>query len=178
VRDYNGGMIAKQYEVLSALKESLLQEGIHNDFLLENFFYSLTPNYMQSILSPFLLKKAFLTLLKVLEHEFQKNLYFLNVTFYEDYYILMLGAVKSSFRETIDEMIEDFDSSNLDISYSWVNLYDITCVGFLLKFDNSLEHEAFYEKVIFRMKRWEESIKAQQEEISSLSFINDLVDLH
>jgi hypothetical protein len=178
VRDYNGGMIAKQYEVLSALKESLLQEGIHNDFLLENFFYSLTPNYMQSILSPFLLKKAFLTLLKVLEHEFQKNLYFLNVAFYEDYYILMLGAVKSSFRETIDEMIEDFDSSNLDISHSWVNLYDITCVGFLLKFDSSFEHEAFYEKVVFRMKRWEESIKAQQEEISSLSFINDLVDLH
>lgn len=178
VRDYNGGMIAKQYEVLSALKESLLQEGIHNDFLLENFFYSLTPNYMQSILSPFLLKKAFLTLLKVLDHEFQKDLYFLNYSFYEDYYILMLGAVKSSFRETIDEVIDDFHSSSLDISYSWVNLYDITCVGFLLKFENPSEHEAFHENILFRMKRWEESIKQQQEEISSLSFINDLVDLH
>jgi hypothetical protein len=176
VRDYNGGMIAKQYEVLSALKESLLQEGVHNDFLLENFFYSLTPNYMQSILSPLLLKKAFLTLLKVLEHEFHKNLYFLNYAFHDDYYILMLGAVKSTFRETLDEFIDNFDSTNLDISYSWVNLYDITCVGFLLKYDAASEYESFYEKIVFMMRRWEETIKAQQEEISSLSFINDLVD--
>ena len=90
----------------------------------------------------------------------------------------MLGAVKSSFRETIDEMIDDFDFGSLDISYSWVNLYDITCVGFLLKYDLPAEHEAFHEKILIRMKRWEDAIKAQQEEISSLSFINDLVDLH
>ena len=88
----------------------------------------------------------------------------------------MLGAVKSTFRETLDEFIDNFDSTNLDISYSWVNLYDITCVGFLLKYDAASEYESFYEKIVFMMRRWEETIKAQQEEISSLSFINDLVD--
>lgn len=178
VRDYNGGMIAKQYEVLSGLKELLLLEGIHNDFLLENFFYSLTPNYMQSILSPSLLKKAFLTLIDVLEHEFQKEIFFINQSFYDDFYILMLGAIKPKFKEMMTDLIEDLLTSPHDFCYSFVNLYDITCVGFLLKFDSSLEHETFYEKILYNVKKWEEGIKQHQEEISPLSFINDLVDSH
>lgn len=178
VRDYNGGMIAKQYEILSALKELLLQDGIHNDFLLENFFYSLTPNYMQSILSPHLLKKSFMLLLDVLEHEFHKDLFFINKAFYEDYYILMLGALKPSFKNVITDVIDTLLTSSHDVSYSWVNLYDITCVGFLLRYDHPSEYQNFYEKIFTTMKRWEETIKHQQEEISSLSFINDLVDFH
>ena len=178
VRDYNGGMIAKQYEVLSALKELLLQDGIHNDFLLENFFYSLTPNYMQSILSPHLLKKSFMLLLDVLEHEFNKELFFINKVFHDDYYILMLGALKPSFKNVINDVIDTLLTSSHDISYSWVNLYDITCVGFLLRYDHPSEYQNFYDKIYATMKRWEETIKHQQEEVSSLSFINDLVDSH
>lgn len=176
VRDYNGGMIAKQYEILSALKDLLLQDGIHNDFLLENFFYSLTPNYMQSILSPLLLKKAFLMLLNVLEYEFQKELFFINHSFHEDYYILTVGSIKSSFKETINAVINDLISTDHDISYSWVNLYDITTIGFLFRYAHKSEYERFHHKVYSNMKKWEEQIRLQQEEVSSLSFINDLVD--
>jgi hypothetical protein len=178
VRDYNGGMIAKQYEILSALKALLLDDGIHNDFLLENFFYSLTPNYMQSILSPFLLKKFFMMLLSVLEHEFNKDIFFMNTSIHEDYYILMLGAVKPSFKDLITDVIDNLQTSAHEISYSWVNIYDITCVGFLLRYDNPVEHQHFHETIFNTMKRWEETIKQRQEEVSSLSFLNEFVDYH
>lgn len=178
VRDYNGGMIAKQYEVLSALKALLLEDGVHSDFLLENFFYSLTPNYMQSILSPFLLKKFFLMLLSVLEHEFNKDIFFMNTTIHEDYYILMLGAVKPSFKDLITDVIDNLLTSAHEISYSWVNIYDITCVGFLLRYDNPVEYEHFHETILNTMKRWETTIKQKQEEVSSLSFLNEFVDYH
>lgn len=178
VRDYNGGMIAKQYEILSALKALLLDDGIHNDFLLENFFYSLTPNYMQSILSPFLLKKFFLMLLSVLEHEFNKDIFFMNTCVHDDYYILMLGAVKPSFKEVITDVIDNLLISAHEISYSWVNIYDITCVGFLLRYDNPVEHQHFHDTILDTMKRWETTIKERQEEISSLSFLNEFVDYH
>jgi hypothetical protein len=178
VRDYNGGMIAKQHEILSALKALLLEDAIHNDFLLENFFYSLTPSYMQSILSPFLLKKFFLMLLSVLEHEFNKDIFFMNTSFHDDYYILVLGAVKPSFKDLITDVIDNLLTSAHEISYSWVNIYDITCVGFLLRYDNPVEYQHFHDTIFSTMKRWEVSIRQQQEEISSLSFLNEFVDYH
>lgn len=176
VRDYNGGMIAKQHEILSSLKVLLLEEGVHNDFLLENFFYSLTPNYMQSLFSPPLLQKAFCMLLGVLEHEFNKDLFSISASLHEDHYILMLGAVKSSFKEVISNIIDDLLTSAHEISYSWVNIYDITCVGFLLRYDNPAEYQHFHDTIFEAMKRWEAGIKEQQEEISSLSFLNGFVD--
>ena len=178
VRDYNGGMIAKQYETLSALKALLLEEGVHNDFLLENFFYSLTPNYMQSILSPVLLKKFFFLLLSVLEHEFQKDTFFVNTSIHDDYYILMLGAVKPSFKELINDVIDNLLTSAHEISYSWVNIYDITCVGFLLRYDKAEEHEHFHHTILTTMQKWEKALKDLQKETSSLSFLNELVDNH
>lgn len=176
VRDYNGGMIAKQHEILSSLKTLLLAEEIHNDFLLENFFYSLTPNYMQSIVSPVLLKKAFCMLLSVLEHEFNKDLFFITDSLHDDYYILTLGAVKPSFKEIISNIIDDLLTSSHEISYSWVNIYDITCIGFLLRYDNPVEHQHFRATISQAMERWEKEIKEQQAEISSLSFLNGFVD--
>lgn len=176
VRDYNGGMIAKQHEILSSLKTLLLEEGIHNDFLLENFFYSLTPNYMQSLLSPTLLKHAFSLLLKVLEHEFNKELFFLETMLHEDHHLLMLGAVKGNFKEVITDVIDDLLTSAHEISYSWVNIYDVTCVGFLLRYDNPAEYQHFHDTILNVMTKWEETIKERQEEISSLSFLNGIVE--
>ncbi|MBM3191308.1 MAG: hypothetical protein FJZ63_01470 [Chlamydiae bacterium] len=178
VRDYNGGMIAKQYETLSALKALLLEEGVHNDFLLENFFYSLTPNYMQSILPPLLLKKFFFQLLAVLEHEFSKDTFRISSCVHEDYYILMLGAVKASFREVVNDIIENLSTAAYEISHTWVTLYDITCVGFLLRYDKAQEYEHFHATVEIAMQQWEKNIKTQQAEQSSLSFLSELVDQH
>jgi hypothetical protein len=133
---------------------------------------------MQSILSPFLLKKFFLMLLSVLEHEFNKDIFFMNTGIHEDYYILMIGAVKPSFKDLITDVIDNLQTSAHEISYSWVNIYDITCVGFLLRYDNPVEYEHFRDTILNTMKRWEATIKQQQEEVSSLSFLNEFVDYH
>ncbi len=53
-RDYNGGMILKQSQALEDVKKLLDNK---NEVLLENFFYSITPGVMQSILPPFVIKK-------------------------------------------------------------------------------------------------------------------------
>jgi len=58
-RDYNGGMIVKQNEVLEQLRELFTETERKNEFLLENFFYSLKPAVMQSILPPKILKSLF-----------------------------------------------------------------------------------------------------------------------
>ncbi len=57
VRDYNGGMISKQMELFEAFKEDL---SSHDEHLLENFFHSIYPSEMGSVLPPETLKILFL----------------------------------------------------------------------------------------------------------------------
>ncbi|MEI8301554.1 MAG: hypothetical protein WCG10_08120 [Chlamydiota bacterium] len=117
-------------------------------------------------------------LLSVLEHEFQKDTFFVNTSIHDDYYILMLGAVKPSFKELINDVIDNLLTSAHEISYSWVNIYDITCVGFLLRYDKAEEHEHFHHTILTTMQKWEKALKDLQKETSSLSFLNELVDNH
>jgi hypothetical protein len=69
-RDYNGGMITKQNELFCALREVLGSEVAYDSLLLENFFYSLTPDAMRTVLEPALLKTAFLMLLESIKNSF------------------------------------------------------------------------------------------------------------
>ncbi|MBI5272652.1 MAG: hypothetical protein HY861_01545 [Chlamydiia bacterium] len=63
-RDFNGGMILKQEEVLEELAELLSPLSNSDAFLLENYFYSLRPATMQTIHDPAILKTHFMMLLQ------------------------------------------------------------------------------------------------------------------
>ena len=68
VRDYNGGMIAKQEENLKKIKEEL-PSSVEKEALLEQFFHSIYPFEQKSILPPKLLRHSYLILQKVIEKE-------------------------------------------------------------------------------------------------------------
>lgn len=69
VRDYNGGMIYKQNEVLSYLKNSLSQIVGYNEILLEKFFYAIRPVEMAVIIPSYSLKSMFLMLFNAIKRE-------------------------------------------------------------------------------------------------------------
>lgn len=69
LRDYNGGMIAKQIESFATLNQLLGDIALRHEFLLENFFHSIFPVEKRSVLSPVLLKDFFLLLLEILEEK-------------------------------------------------------------------------------------------------------------
>lgn len=67
-RDFNGGMIAKQNELLTEVRSYLSKEGAkYNEILLENFFYSLAPVIMRTVLEPHAFKSLFEMLLESLD---------------------------------------------------------------------------------------------------------------
>ncbi len=68
LRDYNGGIISKQNEALDALLKSLGAEGPRQQFLLENFFHSITPVERRSLVKVDVLRQFFLVFLKVFEN--------------------------------------------------------------------------------------------------------------
>lgn len=71
VRDYNGGMIAKQIELLGALQQ-LLGNDRASRRLLESFFHAIYPIEARSIVPPEQLKKLFLLWKQLLEDPSQK----------------------------------------------------------------------------------------------------------
>jgi hypothetical protein len=67
VRDFNGGMLAKQIEAYQALKSRFGTMSQQHELLLENFFHSISPVEKRSILPPGPLQKLFLMLLNLME---------------------------------------------------------------------------------------------------------------
>ena len=67
IRDFNGGMILKQQELLDRLKLSLGKSSEQHNILLEQFFYSLMPMEMRSVLETDPLKQLFLMLLQTIK---------------------------------------------------------------------------------------------------------------
>ncbi len=71
VRDYNGGLLSKQLDILREVKILLGDKVKPFQFLLENFFFSLEPLNAQTRISPFLLKRGFSLLLQM--HPLEKE---------------------------------------------------------------------------------------------------------
>lgn len=59
VRDYNGGMIHKQTELVKELKSCLGKEHLSSHFFLEKLFFSIQPSEMRNLLTCPLLKQIF-----------------------------------------------------------------------------------------------------------------------
>ncbi len=159
VRDYNGGMISKQNEVLNELKKLLFQINIRSDFILENFFYSITPNYMQSIAKPPILKKLFLLVLEALEHDYSNQFYFLKTQIVEDHFLLTLGAINPTLKDFVEERLDLLDLEPATLSSSFVNIYDISCHSILLKYTDSDQHQLVLQCIIETIKIWKETMK-------------------
>jgi hypothetical protein len=72
VRDYNGGMIAKQIELLTSLQQLLGGSDRTASRLLETFFHAIYPIEARSIVPPEQLKKLFLLWKQLLDNPSQK----------------------------------------------------------------------------------------------------------
>lgn len=70
IRDYNGGMIYKQNELLSSLKSVLGKAAEQHNLLLEKFYYSLNPIEMRTSVDVEHLKQLFLLLLQSAKTDF------------------------------------------------------------------------------------------------------------
>ncbi len=106
IQDYNGGIIFEQNELLGAMAKLLDTQDRVNYFLLENFFYSLSPVIMRSVMEPAALKTFYLLSLLAVE---QHSAILENVTILakQDVEFLFVLAIldKSSLRVRLQQVI-------------------------------------------------------------------------
>lgn len=142
LRDYNGGMISKQNELLCSVRELLAESGTYSDILLENFFYSLNPPFMRTSLEAQVLKTLFVMMLDGLDAS--KNSKQL-LTFKRDLeaIFVMIISDNAQIKESIDTTIQDLNFSLNEFVSVFVLANEVSCLGYIYFCDDPYKQEHF-----------------------------------
>ena len=154
IRDFNGGILSKQQEVYQELRDSLKDSEHNNDFLLENFFYSLTPQLRQSFLLPRVLKKLFSLLLIAIEQDYSKEPLFLKALEEEDLILLMSASSHPNFKEEVFSIVNRLQISSSDLTFTYVNNYNIHFLGYIYHSRDQHQRETFYNSIQDSLTEW------------------------
>jgi hypothetical protein len=133
-RDYNGGLIELIDRTFYQFKELLLKDGSYDNFLLENFFFSIQPTLMQSLLDQHTLEKGFLLFIKALKNNFEKTPYFIETDTASSTIITAIASASSQLKDKVLGIFESMNLSSAKFSFSWLM---IDGIYFLTLFQSS-----------------------------------------
>lgn len=161
IRDYNGGMISKQNEVLDELKVSLQESVKFNELLLENFFYSITPVIMRSVLELEPLRSLFLMLIEAIEDGFfVGEHYALKISFDAQFVYVMIKTDDKAVKEELQKAIGKLQVHSSQLAYSLVSVYDEFYLGYIYRSDDIDNQQRFSHAVQHTLALWETKKKA------------------
>ena len=135
VRDYNGGIISKQNELFSALRQLLKESVKYNDLLLENFFYSLTPVIMRTVLEPEVVRLLFLMLLESIEERLGRN-YALRFSVEKQFVFVMIKTEDRTVKEEITRALAKLQLHGSKLAFSYVSVYEHIYLGLIYRSDD------------------------------------------
>lgn len=153
-RDYNGGMIVKQNEVLYKLMDLIKPE---HHFILENFFYSLKPGVMQSILSPDILYLPFMKIMESLEFNYEKEPYYFSHIREKNYQIVVIASENESFKNMIKNTTGQFKGNSLDLTTSTLKVHGIHVFSSIFKTHNDKKSDQFLESIKNSLCFWQKN---------------------
>ncbi len=140
VRDYNGGMIYKQSETLSGLKQALGKVALQNNLLLEKFFYSLAPMEMRSVFEVEPLKQLFLLLLQAMKSHLARQ-----VRHEAERLMVVLPVEGSLQKRQLAERIEKLAIPQHLLATFTLEVHETQYVGYL--YLSGERHDAFLNAV-------------------------------
>jgi oligopeptide transport system substrate-binding protein len=157
-RDYNGGIIVKQGEILSRFQQSFQEVAKTFPDLLENFFYSITPIERQATLSSPWLNKLFELFLSELKTELiKRSSYSLKLIQDDRRIYIIIRAKEASFKNVLSSAIA---KNNLGHSLVTTQGFfqGIYFVGYIVEDLAAYAH--FHACITNAMNQWQEKIDA------------------
>ncbi len=144
IRDYNGGMISKQHELLSTIRNILSDVKDYDELLLENFFYSLAPVVVRALLDPNAFKTLFLMLLEGLK-EYKSDGYYLRFHA-EPYNIFTLVIVEDfTIKDSIHHAIQEMQIPSTELAYAYIKTHGYSCLGYICCAHDPQKKEQFFQ---------------------------------
>lgn len=131
IRDYNGGMITKQHELLTRVRSMLVDMGDWKDLLLENFFYSLAPVVMRTLLDPHAFKTLFLMLLKALKDSPDTQEASLNIYAEPQYVFAMVSGEDIALKDKIHRAVDKLHLTSTESAHAYVKVQEKFYLGYI-----------------------------------------------
>lgn len=175
LRDFNGGMISKQSEALLELKNLLKKRNITNDFLLENFFYSITPTFMQSVIAPEHLERLFLMLLELTEGNFNDIPYHFQSAIEDEMCYIAIGAPQAKYQETVSNAIESLQIPGSELCATTVNIFNISVLCYLLRSNDPSQAELLISTAKRALQLWSEKLTMAKDTPLQKPSLNQLI---
>jgi len=146
VRDYNGGMISKQYELFSRIN-SLLAGKDYDELLLENFFYSLAPVIIRALLEPEEFKKLFHLLDEGIK-EYKQEGGFLKIhTEPQGHTYILVITDDLHLRELLQRGLQELQINSRDLIDSYMKIGGIAYICYLFRETNPRKRELFLDTI-------------------------------
>lgn len=138
VRDFNGGMISKQNELLASVRRLLGNAVKYNELLLENLFYSLNPVMMRTVLEPETFKSFFLMFMDAIQN---KTSMIFKV---ESNFVFMTTPCKDQeLEEVIKARVDKLKTSSRSIATACVTLSNVPYFGIIYRCDDPVKQAEF-----------------------------------
>jgi hypothetical protein len=149
-RDFNGGMILKQDEALNSLRQEIGDLSEENEFLLENYFYSLKPGIMQTILDSSILKAHFELLLSALKSTSKNTSYRLITQKMEKFFLYFFLFEEKKMvpaKESLVKTTTSLQISPHDLTHCLLEAGSATALGFILKTESAEAAQKFQQAI-------------------------------
>ncbi len=164
VRDYNGGMILKQGELLSQLKHAFSGSAQKNLELLENFFFALSPIEAQATSSLDSLKTLFKLFLETLPEELpRRESYIKRVTKKKDTVFAVLRLKDRSFEKFLSEELNKLENFSKALIRAQVSYQGTLLSGFIYETTNSTQKKHFQQCIDVALEKWVSKVTNLQE---------------
>lgn len=155
IRDFNGGMISKQNEVLYDLKMHLKESLKYNELLLENFFYSLTPVIMRNVLEIEPLCILFLMLLDSVEELDYEKKFSLKISNNDKFIFIMIKAEDRLLKEELNKAIGKLQLHSSELANSLVSVYEKIYFGYIYRTDDPDKRQKFSQTIQNVLTSWQ-----------------------
>lgn len=159
IRDFNGGILSKQQEVFTELQTLVQESPSHKDFLLENFFFSITPPLRQTLIRPPTLKTLFSLMQEAFKADYAKEAFFLKAEFESDQVLVMAASPYASLKEELFALIPKLKIPAAALSYTQVNTYGTYCIGYIYQNHEPELRNLFYATLQSCLQEWNARLK-------------------
>lgn len=153
IRDFNGGILSKQQEVFQQLR-TLVGNSSQNDFLLENFFYSITPPLRQTLIAPASLKTLFLLMQEAFDADYKKEAFFLKAQFDHDQVLILAASPIAGFKEELFSLLTKLKIPSSELSCTHVHSCGISAIGYLYQNRDPSIRNLFYSTLLSSLQEW------------------------
>lgn len=157
IRDYNGGMILKQSELLAQFKRLSKDLPLRNQEVIENFFYSLNPIEAQATIQLSSLSFFFDLFLSLTDKEVSKKVdHHLEVQETDGSQFAIIRAKDVGFKTFVEDQLKKvgiYDRSIVSMSLSFEGAHYL---GYLLSTHDESKKARFEEAIALGLKTWSE----------------------